>query len=165
MIFPTEVKCQFELEPEEFFREKEHAIRKVFEFVAMIREGNIARHKFLHDRKIQGRKFNLLDRVNLKNDKPRVGVSKKLKLKFEGLYTVVAILEATNGEETTEIYKIKPDGRRRTKTVNASKLKKASVPFYRDRIANEKSDVSKHIDEAIERVLKEGRTPEIEIRH
>ena len=86
------------MEPEEFVKEKEHAIRKVFEIVAMIREGNIARHKFLHDRKIQGRKFNLMDRVYLKNDKPRVGVLKKLKLKFEGVYTVVGILEATNGE-------------------------------------------------------------------
>ena len=54
-----------------------------------------------------------MDRVYLKNYKPRVGVSKKLKLKFEGMYTVVGILEATNGKETTEIYKIKPDGRRR----------------------------------------------------
>ena len=100
-----------------------------------------------------------MNRVYLKNDKPRVGVSKKLKLKFEGLYTVVAILEATNGEETTEIYKIKPDGRGRTKTVNAAKLNKASGPFYRERVAKEKSDVSRHIDEAIGRVLEEGRTP------
>ena len=161
LIFPSEVKCQFELEPEEFFKEKEHAIRKVFEFVAMIREGNIARHKFLHERKIQGRKFNLMDRVYLKNDKPRVRVSKKLKLKFEVVYTVEGILEATNGEETTEIYKIKPDGRGRTKTVNASKLKKASGPFYRERTVKEKSDVSRHMVEAIERELDEGHIPEI----
>ena len=159
LIFPTEVKCQIELKPEEFVKEKEHAIRKVFENVAMIREGNIARHNFLHDRKIQGRKFNLMDRLYLKNDKPRVSVSKKLKLKFKGLYTVVAILEATSGEEMTEIYKIKPDGRGRT--VNGSKLKKASCPFYRERVVKEKSDVSRHMDEAIEWVLEEGRTPEI----
>ena len=36
----------FELEPKDFVKEKEHVIRKVFEFVAMIREGNIARNKF-----------------------------------------------------------------------------------------------------------------------
>ena len=45
--------------------------------------------------------------------------------------------------------------------VNASKLKKASGPFYRERTVKEKSDVSRHIDEAIERVLEEGHTPEI----
>ena len=40
-----------------------------------------------------------MDKVFLKNDKPRVGLSKKLKLKFEVGYTVVAFLEVTNGEE------------------------------------------------------------------
>ena len=54
-------------------------MKRVFEFVALAREGNIQRQKFLHDRLIRGNKFNLLDRVYLKNDKPRVGVSKKLK--------------------------------------------------------------------------------------
>ena len=135
----------------------------MFEFVATIREGNIARHKFLHDSKIQGRKFNLMDRVYLKNDKPRVGVSKKLKSKFEGNYTIVAILEAANGEETTEIYKIKPDGRGRTKTVSASKLKRVSGPVYKERVTKEKLDNSKHVEEAIERVVEEGRTVETTI--
>ena len=37
LIFPTEVRCQFELEPEDFIKE----IRKVFELVAMIRENLI----------------------------------------------------------------------------------------------------------------------------
>ena len=74
---------------------------------------------------------------------------------------MVAILEATNGEESTELYKIKPDGRGRTKTVNASKLKKATGPFYRERVVKEKSEVSIHVDEAIERVVEEGRTPEV----
>ena len=72
-----------------------------------------------------------MGRVYLKNDKLRVGVSKILKLKFKGVYTVVAILEATNGEETTEIYQNKPDGRGRTKTVNASKLKKGGYAGVR----------------------------------
>ena len=101
-------------------------MKKVFAFVATVRAGNLTRQKFLHDRRLQGKKFNLLDRVYLKNDKPRVGVSKKLKLKFEGLYTIVAILEASSGSDTTEMYRIKPEGRGRTKTVNASKLKKAT---------------------------------------
>ena len=73
-------------------------------------------------------RFNLMDRVYLKNDKPGVEVLKKLKLKFEGLYTVVAILESTSGEDTTEKYKIKPGGRGKTMSVNASKLKKAFRP-------------------------------------
>ena len=47
--------------------------------------------------------------------------------------------------------------------MNASKPRESSGPFYRDRIAKEKSDVSKHIDEAIETVLEEGRTPELEM--
>ena len=94
LIFPSEISCQFELEPEEYVKEKEMAMKKVLAFVATIREGNIARQKFLHDRILPGKKFKLLDRVYLKNDKPRVGVSKKLKLKFEGVYTFVAILEA-----------------------------------------------------------------------
>ena len=45
--------------------------------------------------------------------------------------------------------------------MNASKLKKASGPFYRERIVKE--GASRHMDVAIERVLKEGLTPEITI--
>ena len=48
------------------------------------------------------------------------------------------------------------DGRVRTKTVNALKLKKASILFYRDRVVKEKWDASRHVDEAIERLLKKG---------
>ena len=76
LIFPTQVQFQVELEPEEFVIEKERAMKKVFEFVALAREGNIQRQKFFHDRNLRGKEFNLLDRVYLKNDKPRVGVSK-----------------------------------------------------------------------------------------
>ena len=71
-----------ELEPEEFVREKQEAMKRVFEFVSIAREGSIKRQKFLHDRHIRGNKFELLDRVYLKNDKPSVGVSKKLKLRY-----------------------------------------------------------------------------------
>ena len=63
--------------------------------------------------------------------------------------------------KSTELYKIKPDGRGSTKTVNASKLKKASGPFYRVRVVKVKSEVSRYVDEAIERVLEEGRTPDL----
>ena len=69
----------------------------------------------------------------LKNDKPRLGLFKKLKQKFKGFYALVVILDATIGEKTTEVYSIKPEGRGSAKTVNASKLKKASGPFYRER--------------------------------
>ena len=44
----------------------------------MRREGNIQRQKFLHDRNLKGKEFNLLDRFYLKNDKPR-----KLKFSFD----------------------------------------------------------------------------------
>ena len=107
LIFPSEISCQFELEPEDYVKEKEIAMKKVLAFVATIREGNIAREKFLHDRILPGKKFKLLDRVYLKNDKPRVGVSKKLKLKFEEVYTFVAILEAWNENDKEEMYRIK----------------------------------------------------------
>ena len=66
-------------------------MKKVFEFVALAREGSIQRQKFFHDRNLRSKEFNLLDQVYLKNDKRRVGVSKKLKLRFDGVYTIVAI--------------------------------------------------------------------------
>ena len=113
LIFPTEVEFQVEMEPEEFVKEKEAALKKVFEFVALVREGNIQQQKFLHDRKIKGNKFNLLDRVYMKNDKPRVGVSKKLKFRYEGVYTIIEILESRSDDETTTLYRVKPEGRGR----------------------------------------------------
>ena len=58
-------------------------MKQVFEFVAMVREGYIARQKFLHNRTLHGKRFNLLDRFYLKNDQPKMGVSKKLKLKYD----------------------------------------------------------------------------------
>ena len=76
------------------------------------------RQKFFHDRNLRGKEFNLLDRVYLKNDKPRVGVSKKLKFRFDGVYTIVAIFESRSEDETTKLYKIKPDGRGRSKIFN-----------------------------------------------
>ena len=94
---------QVELEPEEFVLEKERAMKKVLEFVALAREGNIQRQKFFHDRNLPGKEFNLLDRVYLKNDKPRVGVSKKLKFRFDGVYTIVAIFELRSEDETTKL--------------------------------------------------------------
>ena len=72
LIFPTQFHCHYELEPEDFVKEKENAIKKVFEFVVTVREGNIARQKFLHDRRLHHKRFNLLDRVFLKNDKLKV---------------------------------------------------------------------------------------------
>ena len=60
-------------------------MKKDFEFVAMAREGNIHRQRLFHDRNLRGIEFNLLDRVNLKKDEPRVGVSKKFKFRFDGL--------------------------------------------------------------------------------
>ena len=76
------------------------------------------------------------------------------------LYTVVAILDASNGEDKTEMYRIKPEVRVRTKVVNASKLKKATGPWCREKIEEERLDVTKHIDEAIERVVDGGATRE-----
>ena len=35
-------------------------------------------------------------------------MSKKLKLKFKGVYTVVAILKASNGDDKAGMYRIKP---------------------------------------------------------
>ena len=99
----TQVQLQVELEPEEFVLEKERAMKKVLEFVALAREGNIQRQKFFHDRNLPGKEFNLLDRVYLKNDKPRVGVSKKLKFRFDGVYTIVAIFELRSEDETTKL--------------------------------------------------------------
>ena len=81
LIFPTEVEFKAELEPEDFVLEKQEAMKRVFEFVALAREGSIQRQKFLHDRQIRGNNLKLLDRVFLKNDKPRVCVSKKKKVK------------------------------------------------------------------------------------
>ena len=90
VIFPTEVMFHVEQEPEDYVREKEFAMKKVFEFVATFREGSLQRQKNFHDRYIRGAQFQLLDRVLLRNDQPRIGVSKKLKFKYEGFYTVVA---------------------------------------------------------------------------
>ena len=47
------------------------------------------------------------------------------------------------------MYKIKPEGRVRTKVVNASKLKKATGPWYTEKVEKEKLNVTKHIEEAI----------------
>ena len=63
LIFPNETPFTIELEPEEYVREKENAMKKVFEFVATIREGNIQSQKFFNDRNVHGKKFKLLDRV------------------------------------------------------------------------------------------------------
>ena len=49
LIFPTEVEFEVKLEPEEFVKEKQEAIKRVFEFVALAREGSIQRQKFLHN--------------------------------------------------------------------------------------------------------------------
>ena len=73
-----------------------------------VHEGNIARQKFLHNRKLQDNKFNLLDTAYLKNNKPRIRVSKMLNRK--------------------------PEGRGITKVVNTSNLKKATGPFYREKV-------------------------------
>ena len=55
LIFPTEAVFHVVLEPDDFVREKEFAIKKVFEFVATIREENLQRQKNFHDRHIRGR--------------------------------------------------------------------------------------------------------------
>ena len=66
---------------------------------------------------------------------------------FEGVYTVVAILEASNGDDKAEMFRIKPEGRRgRTKVVSASKLKEATGPWCREKVEKKKRDVSKHIE-------------------
>ena len=78
-----------ELEPEDFVKEKQEAMKRVLEYVALARKGNIHIQKFLHDRKIRGNKFNLLDQVYLKNDKLRIGVSKKLKFRYSDVYTII----------------------------------------------------------------------------
>ena len=82
LIFPAEIEFKAELEPEDFVRELQDAMKRVFEYVALAHEGSFQRQKFLHDRKIRGNKFNVLDRVYLKNDKPRIGVSKKFKFRY-----------------------------------------------------------------------------------
>ena len=55
LVFPTQVQFQVELEPERFVLEKEGAMKKVFEFVALAREGKIKRQKFFQDRKLRGK--------------------------------------------------------------------------------------------------------------
>ena len=77
-------------------------MKKVFEFVALTRKGNIQGKQFLHDRNLRGKKINLLDRVYLKNDKPRVGVSKKLKFRFDGIYTDSRIQIRRRGNEALQ---------------------------------------------------------------
>ena len=52
LIFPTEVIFHVELEPEDYVRENKFAIKKVFEFVATISEGNLQRQNFFYDRYI-----------------------------------------------------------------------------------------------------------------
>ena len=55
LVFPTQVQFQVELVPERFVLEKEGAMKKVFEFVALAREGKIKRQKFFQDRKLRGK--------------------------------------------------------------------------------------------------------------
>ena len=153
LIFPAQVQFQVELEPEELMLEKERAMKKVFEFVALAREDSILRQKFFHDRNLRGKEFNLLDRVYLKNDKPRVVVSKKLKFTFDGVYTIVVMFESRSEDETTKLYKIKPEGRGLSKTGNGAKLRKATGPICVEKAKRARSDVSRHVDEAIERAV------------
>ena len=153
LIFPTEVEFKVELEPEDFVLEKQEAMKRVFEFVALAREGSIQRQKFLHDRQIRGNKFKLLDRVYLKNEKPRVGVSKKLKFRYEGIYTIVEILESRSEDEVTNLYKIKPEGRGRPQVVNGSKLKKAIGPVSIAKAKKFRSNISQHMEEAIHQAI------------
>ena len=79
-------------------------MKREFEIVALEREGNIQRQKFLHDLNLRGKTSKLLELVYLKNDKPRVGVSKKSKFRFDGVYTIVAILESRLEDEVTKLY-------------------------------------------------------------
>ena len=58
------MEFKVKLEPEEFVREMQETMRKVFEYLALAFKGSIQIQKFLHDRKIRG--TNLLDRVYLK---------------------------------------------------------------------------------------------------
>ena len=134
LIFRNETLFTIDLEPDEYVREKDNAMKKVFEFVATIREGNIQRQEFFHDPNVHGKKFKLLDRVYLKNDQPRVGMSKKLKFKYDGVYMVIAIMELRDGDQINEQYRIKPEGRGKTKVVNVSKLKKTLGPYCREKI-------------------------------
>ena len=117
--------------------------------MALAREGNIQRQKFLHDRKIRGNQFNLLDRVHVKNDKPRIGVSKKLKFRYSGVYTIIEILESRSEDEVTLLYRVKPEGRGRPTVVNASKLKKAIGPVSIAKAPRSRGNASQHMDEAI----------------
>ena len=77
-------------------------MKKVFEFVETIREGNIQGQKFFHYRNVHCKKFKLLDRLYLKNDQPRVVMSKKLKFKYDGVYMVIAIMESIDGDQINE---------------------------------------------------------------
>ena len=61
LIFPSEAVFYIELEPKDFVRDKEFAMKKVFEFVATIREGNLQPPKIFHDRHIRGKQFQLLN--------------------------------------------------------------------------------------------------------
>ena len=128
-------------------------MKKVFEFVATIREGNLQRQKFFHDRHIRGKQFQLLDKVLVRNDQPKVAVSKKLKFKYDGFYTVVAILSSVEGSEENDLYRIKPEGRGRTKVVNGSKLKRAFGPYIKDSIdLNSRRTIERYVDKIIEEV-------------
>ena len=128
-------------------------MKRVFDFVALAREGSIQRQKFLHDRLISGKKFNFFDRVCLKNDKPRVGVTKKLKFKYEGVFTIIEIQESLSEDEVTKLYKIKPEGRGRPQVVNESKLKRAIGPVSKAKVKKFRSNTSQHIDEAIQQAI------------
>ena len=70
-----------------------------------------------------------MDKKLLHNDQPKIGVSKKLKFNCYGFYKVVAILSSVEGSEENDLYKIKPEGRGKTKVENGSKLKKAFWPY------------------------------------
>ena len=97
----------------------------------------------------------------MKNDKPRVGVSKKLKFSYEGVYTIIEILESRSEDETTTLYRVKPDGKGRPRVVNAAKLKKAIGPKSIERVKRGRLDASRHMDEAIQRVVQRAHEQEV----
>ena len=63
--------------------------------------------------------------------------------------------------ETTTLYRVKPEGRGRPKVVNAAKLKKAIGPIIIERVKRGRLDASRHMDKTIQRVVQRAHGQEV----
>ena len=76
-----------------------------------------------------------------------------MKFKYDGFYTVIVILSSAEDSEENDLFKIKPEGRGRTKVVNVSKLKRAFGPYIKSSIKlTTKRTIEKHVDKVIDKV-------------